>query len=352
MTNSSRGGISRRSLLVGSAGALGVLAAPAIVRAQSKTIVTTGYGGVYEENYRKHVLDPFSEKTGAEFVFKYGSPVEWLTNAIVNRDDPEIDLPFLSLPVAMKAIRTEGVFMPLDPEVMPSLKEVAPAFFDIYDRKAVGFNYVDAGLAYRTDLVDNPPKGWADLWDERFKGQLLLPDVSGGFVYELIVIAAMLHGGGLDNLDPGYEALKRLKPNVVRWSKSPNEVGTALERKEATVAMSGSFRTYALKDQGLPVDYIIPAEGAPVGVLSYHIPENARNRDLLVEFVNFACSVGPQAGFGNSMKSGMTNSKVQLDPEVAARVVPQDRLLRLDWQAIEPMMGTMIERFQREIVAG
>src|SRR5688572_23295074 len=99
------GSISRRNFIAGSVAAAGAITGfPAIVRAQSKTIVTTLYGGAYEENYRKIVLDPFSAKTGAQFVIKYGSADEWLNNSLINRANPEIDLPFLSLPVAMRAI--------------------------------------------------------------------------------------------------------------------------------------------------------------------------------------------------------------------------------------------------------
>lgn len=342
----------RRKIVVGSAAAAALSGFPAIVRAQSKTIVTTGYGGVYEQRYRKHVLAPFEKKTGARFVFKYGSANEWLTNSMVNRADPEIDLPVLPLPLAMKATGIKDLFLELTPQRVPNVRDIDAPFYDVYDRKAVGFNYVDAGLSYRTDMVDRPPVGWADLWDARFKGQLILPDAGAGFVHELIVISALLHGGSATNLEPGFAALKRLKPNVARWYKNPPEWTAALQRKEAAVAMGNSFRTYALKDSGVPVDYVIPKEGAPVGVLSFHVPVNARNRDLLLEFVNFAIDAGPQTGFGNDMQSGMCNRKVKLEPNVAKRVVPQNQLMRLDWKAIEPRMTQMIERFQREILAG
>lgn len=342
----------RRRLIAGAAGLAAITGSPAIVRAQTKTIVTTGYGGVYEQRYRKHVLEPFEKKTGAKFVFKYGSANEWLTNAIVNRDDPEIDLPFLSLPLAMKGSQIKDLFLELTPARVPNLRDIDPAFYDVYDRKAVGFNYVDAGLAYRPDMIEKPPAGWADLWDSRFKGLVTLPDAGGGFIHEVIVLAAMLHGGSATNLDPGFAALKRLKPNIVRWYKNPNEMTTALQRKEAGVGLAGSFRTYTLKDSGVPVEYVIPKEGAPVGVLSFHVPVKARNRDLLLEFIDFAIGVGPQTGFGNDMQSGMCNRKVVLDPQVAKRVVPQNRLMRMDWKTIEPAMAKMIERFQREVLAG
>src|SRR4051794_40796068 len=93
--------ISRRTFMARGVAAAGLITGfPAIVRAQSKTIVTTLYGGAYEERYRKFVLEPFSAKTGAQFVIKYGSADEWLNNALINKANPEIDLPFLSLPVA------------------------------------------------------------------------------------------------------------------------------------------------------------------------------------------------------------------------------------------------------------
>lgn len=343
-------GWKRRQILAGAAGA--ALAMPPQVRAQTRTIVTTLFGGVYEQNYRRHVLDPFTARTGTRFQIRYGSPTEWYTSALVNRDDPEIDLPFLSLPLAMKAIGTTGVFLDITPEMVPNLRDVDPFFYDAYDRKAIGFNYVENGLAYRSDRVQPPPAAWADMWDPRFRGQLLLPDIAGGYFYELVVIAARLHGGSETNLEPGYQALRRLRPNVFRWFRSPNELPALLQRGEATVASMGGARAWQLKDGGAPVEFVIPREGAPVGILSFHIPARARNRDLLLAFVDHAMSVEVQTAFGNGMQSGMANRRVQLAADVAPRVAPLDRLLRLDWRQIEPRMNEMAERMQREVIGG
>jgi hypothetical protein len=52
------------------------------------------------------------------------------------------------------------------------------------------------------------------------------------------------------------------------------------------------------------------------------------------------------------MQSGMCNTKVVLRPEVLARTVPVDKLLRLDWKAMEPQMAKMADRLQREIISG
>jgi putative spermidine/putrescine transport system substrate-binding protein len=87
-------------------------------------------------------------------------------------------------------------------------------------------------------------------------------------------------------------------------------------------------------------------------VLSFHVPQKVRNRDLVLAFVDHAMSTEVQTAFGNGMQSGMANRRVQLSPEVAPRVAPLDRLLRLDWKQIEPRMGEMAERMQREVIGG
>jgi putative spermidine/putrescine transport system substrate-binding protein len=340
----------RRGVLAAATSAVAVSGFPAIVRAQSKTIVTTSYGGAYEQNYRKFVLEPFARKTGAEFVIKYGSADEWLNNAMINRQDPEIDLPFLSLPVAMKAIRTNGVFLPLPAERMPNLKQVHPIFIETYEGKAVGFNYVDYGILYRKDKVAKPITSWADLWDPGLQGKVICPGPAAGSMYELVMIAARLNGGDND-FRVGIDALKRLKPNVVRWFNTPNEVDGLIQRGEVAVAAGfGGFRSYALIDAGVPAAFVTPTEGAPMGVLSYHIPVNARNRDLLVEFVDFALAPEQQRAFGNAMPSGMTNATVKLDERVASRIAPADRLLRLDWAKLQQNYNEITTRMQREVI--
>ena len=212
--------ISRRSLLKGAAAASVIAGFPAIVRAQSNTLVTTLYGGVYEKNYRLAVIDPFEKKFGAKIEIKYGHSGEWYTSAVVNKENPEIDIAFLSLPIAMKAIKTKDVFMDLPLDIIPNAKDADPIFYDLYDRKGVGFNYAPFGLAYRTDKVSPAPTSWGDLWKPEYAGKVLLPDLSGGGAYETIVIAAMLNGGSETDLEPGYEALRKLKENVFRFYKN------------------------------------------------------------------------------------------------------------------------------------
>jgi putative spermidine/putrescine transport system substrate-binding protein len=343
----------RRSILKAGVATTALIAAPSIVRAQSKTIVTTSYGGVYEQNYRKLVLEPFAKKTGAEFAIKYGGADEWLNNSLINRDSPEIDLPMLSVPVAARAVKIPNLFIELNAANVPNIKNIHPVFYETYEGKAVGFNYTDYGFIYNTTKVNPEPTSWADLWDPRFKGQLLVPGPTAGAMYEMVLVAARLNGGSEDNYIPGIEAMKRLKPNVVRWFTNSNEVEGLIQRGEASVAAGyASFRGYSLIDAGQPLKVVVPKEGAPMGVLSYHIPTKARNRDLLLEFVNFALDVEQQNAFGNAMASGMCNVNTVLESKIASRVTPADQLLRINWGKLQTQLVDITRRMQRDVFSG
>lgn len=343
--------LNRRGLLAAGTAAGALIGAPAIVRAQTKTLVTTGYGGLHEKWFRTAVIEPFEKKTGAKIQFKYGAAGEWLTSSIANKDEPEIDVPMLSLPVAMRAITIDGIFLDLDPAKIPNAADVDPMFFDLYRRRAVGFNYGDFGICYRADKVTPAPASWKDLWNPAHAGKLLLPDITAGAVLEVIVIAALVNGGSETNLEPGWAALKQLKPNVLRFFKNNTEPVGLFERAEAQIGAWFSARTYAIKDSGVPMDYAIPREGAPVGVLSFHIARNTKVRDLAYEFVNFALSKQAQESFANGVEYGPCNAKAELTGRAKERVPKASQLMRIDWPKLQPQIPAMQQRWQREIVA-
>jgi len=339
----------RRRLLGSGFATAAWAASPALVRAQGKTLVTTGYGGLHEKWFRTAVVEPFEQKTGAKIQFKYGAAGQWLTSAIANRESPEIDVPMLSLPVAMRAITLEGIFLDLDTAKLPNAAEIDPMFFDLYRRRAIGFNYGDFGICYREDKVAEAPQAWADLWKPAHAGKLILPDLSAGAVLEIIVIAAKAHGGSETDLEPGWRALQRLKPAVMRFFKNNNEPIPMLTSGEAVICAWYSARIYPLKDTGVPVEFLSPKEGAAVGTISLHIAKNSRQRDLAVEFPNFAISRKPQEDFANGIEYGPTNRFARLTGRAAQRVPAHNQLMRIDWPVLAPQLPRMAQRWQRDI---
>ncbi|HEY7248809.1 MAG TPA: ABC transporter substrate-binding protein [Xanthobacteraceae bacterium] len=340
--------LTRRRAVSGGAASLAVGVISPLL-AQAKSIVTTAFGGVFEREFRKAVVEPFSKDTGVDVRIKLGSPGEWLTNALVNRRRPEIDVLFLPYPENIRAVM-EGICEPLVESDIPNLKYVHPALVQQFRGFGVGMDYVANGIAYRTDMVESPPKSWKDLWDPAYKGKLIIPDINAVGIWEMLVISARLHGGDEGHMDPAIPGIRALKPNVRKFYKSSVDLQQLLEAGDAGVAaITPSNRGYDMVDSGKPIKFVIPTDGASVGMVSFHIPKSSPKADISKTFINFALSKKPQEDFGNGMNAGPTTTYAMLDDKARSRVPPIDSMLLFDWFKLVPQMGSLADRWDREI---
>jgi putative spermidine/putrescine transport system substrate-binding protein len=340
--------LSRRDILAGS-GAISLAVCLPSVATAAEPIVSTIFGGKFEEVYRATIVEPFRKKFGQDVTLKLGSGSEWLTTAVVSKAHPEIDVLWLAFPESIKAIN-EDLAIELVPDELPNLKDVEPIWFDTYKHKGVGLDYAAFGLAYRTDRVSATPTSWSDLWKPEFKGRLAMPDLTASGGYETLVMAAKLNGGNESNIEPGFDAMKRLRPSVRKFYKSNPEAAQLFERGEVNIGAYWDGRTWALADGGVPIRFVTPKEGATVGMVSYHIMKNTSKLAACKEFVNFAVSVEAQEGFCNGMGYGPVNGKAKLKAPASERVPPLKDLLMLDWFKIEPQMSKWLDRWNREII--
>jgi putative spermidine/putrescine transport system substrate-binding protein len=339
---------SRRTVMKGALATLSVGFAHPLL-AQSNSIVSTVLGGVFEREYRKAVVEPFAKETGIQVNLKRGGPGEWATNALINRRKPEIDLLFLPYPENVRAV-LDDLCIPLTEADIPNLKNVHPIFYEQFRGAGVGMDYVANAIASRTDLIATPPKSWKDLWNPEYKGKLIIPDINAIGIWEMLVIAARMHGGDEGNMDPAFKALKALKPNVRKFYKSSVDLQQQLESGEAAIAaVTPSNRAYDMIDAGKPIKYVVPTEGASIGMVSFHIAKNSPNIELCKKFINFALTKRPQEDFANGMNAGATTKYASLDAKTQSRVPPVDTMMAFDWFKLVPQMGALAERWNREI---
>lgn len=341
--------INRRTFVVGAAASAMAIGSSRPTRAAGGEFVSTIFGGVYEQKYRKAIVEPFEKETGINVLLKTGLSSEWLTNALVNKDSPELDLLLLPYPDNVKAVM-EGVGMPLTVADIPNIKDVAPVWYNQFDQMAVGLDYVGYGIAYRHDLVPAPLKSWKDLWNPALKGKVILPEIGGWGSWEMLVIASRLHGGSEANLDPGFKALHQLKPNIKQFFKSGADIANLLGSGEAWVcAMTTNIPAYGLIDAGKPVSFVYPTEGAMVGMVSYHIAKATKNAELCKKFINFALSKKAQEDFCNSVVAAPTNVHAVIDERTRKRVPNRDHLQLFDWKKIIPQMSALADRWNQEV---
>lgn len=344
--------LNRRQFVAGAASLTGLSVTPAASLAQSGgSLVVTTFGGVVEKAFRTVLNENFEKQTGAKVILKLGSMSEWLTSAMVNRRKPDIDVLWLAFPESIRAVVEDDVALELTKERIPNLANVRPVFHEMFDRKGVGHEYAAFGIAYRTDMVSEPPKSWADFWDPKYAGKISIPDINSNGAWEFMMMAAKLNGGDESKLNVGFDAIKRLKPSVKRYFKSLTDAANLIDTGE--VGMIGpitDFRAYALQDRGKPVRFVLPSEGTIPSLVSFHIAKNTANRELAEKFVNFTLSADAQREFCNTLICSPTLPNVTLEPKVSARVAPFESLVIFDWRKIVPSMKQYTELWNREIV--
>lgn len=340
--------LNRRGFLAASGAMTMVMAHPAL--AQSSAFATTSFGGAWGNAYRDNILQPFMDATGTQINLKLGAPAEWLTNGLITRRRPDVDLLMLPYPQSVQAV-LQDLGRELTVEEVPNLANVYPFWFEQYNRTGVGIDYVAYGVGARTDLLPKPLVSWKDLWDPAFKNMLGVPDIAQSGSWELLVMAAKLHGGDENNLDPGFEALKALKPNIKKFIRG-NESAQLLETGEiAAHVMTTNITPYALQDAGRPVDFLVLEEGSMCGMVSYHVAQNAANAELALEFINFALAPEQQTNFCSALMAGPVVTNAPLKGKAAERVPPLERLAFFDWKILAPKMPELSERWNREIVS-
>lgn len=137
--------------------------------------------------------------------------------------------------------------------------------------------------------IEEYPRCWADLTDPKLKGQIQLADPQlSGTTYTAIAGLIELWGE-----EKAFEYLKQLDVNVAQYVKSA-QVTSNLARGESALSV-GFVHNYATeKENGAPVETIIPCEGTSYSLGGASIIKGARNMDNAKLFIDWVSDVEAQ----------------------------------------------------------
>jgi putative spermidine/putrescine transport system substrate-binding protein len=210
-------------------------------------------------------------------------------------------------------------------------------------------------IVYDRTRVPTPIRSWADLWrdDVRGKGRLIwVPFNSIGTA--ALVTAARLNGGSEDNINPGFQALARLRPFAAVQS-AQEQLWNFMEQNVGDVSIEFRSFTTLRRDRVNPnIEVVQPAEGQPVAMNVACIPVGARHQAAAEEWVNRHLSVEVQTRYAQEIYFGPTNADVRLPPDLASRVISSaaevESLMSFDITKVNQRVQQWSARYNREIV--
>jgi len=203
-----------------------------------------------------------------------------------------------------------GLLAPIDTSRLSNWKDVIPALADMPvaiqggERVYVPMDWGLTSVTYRTDLapeyVDN--ESWAILWDEKYAGRISMIDS----LIDGVAVAGIYTGVAdpFDLSDPAdmekvRSALRTQLPLLRYYSSSMSDVESSLASGELIAAATWNSSWVALKDQGLPVAFMTPKEGAMTWACGLvRNPANDENGSEMVELAYEAIDsmISPEAG--------------------------------------------------------
>jgi putative spermidine/putrescine transport system substrate-binding protein len=222
--------------------------------------------------------------------------------------------------------------------------------------QAVGIGFYAAGLVYNTELFKkngwNPPTSWKDLEDKKYAGKLIIPSIASYGQWAL-VMQAKVNGGSETAINPGFDAMRRIGPGVLAWESGPAKISQMMQTGEAAVAVWGNHRTAYLVDQGVPVKFVFPKEGAVSAINAVCPVQGGPQPKLAQAFIQHLVSPEVQTILATANGWGPVNKQVKLSPEAAAKVIygPEQvsKLVPMDYKIINPNMPEWTKRWNREV---
>jgi putative spermidine/putrescine transport system substrate-binding protein len=310
------------------------------VQAQEKRLTVMMWGATWERIF-KPLSEEFKKETGITLeVVNQTTGIEGLAKIQATRAKPEVDVWFTSEQVAIRAMTDTGLFAPLPVDKIPNIKQLRPgAANDMF----AALYYAPLGIVYRPDLVPGGKiTSWNELWQPAFKNKVSLP-VPSIFPGKMILIASLLNGGSINNIEPGLELLAKQKDQVAAFHSADAQARRALAQGEIWAMMTSPSAVNALKDQNIPAAMASPFP-APLFFEGMMMVRGGKE-DLAAIFINKALSKEWQQHVTNVYNMGPARLDVPPSETFAAAMPkPGDEVVS-DEKFLNENVGKWTERF-------
>ncbi len=323
-------------------------AAPCVAQAQQ--IVVATFGGVFADDTKTCNIAPFEKAAGAKVVTQLGNSVQHAAAIRAMGGHPTYDVAYMDNSLATQ-LNNEGLLAPIDVSKLTSYADIDKSAFGP-GNSYVAFEISATAITYNPKVVIPAPTSWNDLFDPKYKGRIALGDITGTSGSQFLMAVNKMRGGTLDNMDPGFAALKELAGNSLTFYTQADQLVSLFQRGDIVMAPWYPDRTGAQIDKGLDLAVAYPKEGA-VGIKPVLvIPKGAPNPDLALKYVDAVLSESGQACFSERQYAAPVNMKVQLSDKIRKIVATGDAYKNLyfpDPQAVASHLVEWTHRWQREV---
>lgn len=242
----------------------------------------------WSEYIPQSVIDAFAAETGIKVtVENYASNEEMLAKLMAGGGAYDIIQPS---EYVIEALIKEDALEPLDHSLIPNLKNVDPKFlnmeFDPGNKFSVPLMAGTVGIVVNTEIVKDEIKGFGDVFQEKYKGQIVVLDDAR----EIVSWALTTLDIPVNDVTPAN--LEKVKPILQQWlplvkvfdSDSPK---TALLNGDVSMGVVWGGEGAILLQEDEKFKWVMPEEGSHLFVDSLAIPKGAKHPQNAMAFMNY-----------------------------------------------------------------
>ncbi|MGJ7038427.1 ABC transporter substrate-binding protein [Shinella sp. BE166] len=314
--------VSRRAVLGAGVAGASLLAMPAVLRAQDKSLKVGVYGGYFKDSFDKNIFADFTKETGIA-VESVAEPTgeAWLVQLeqAAKAGQAPADVSMMSQ-VAMLKGQTTELWAPLDTAKIPNATNLIDHFVNKYpDGRVAGIGAVAwyITLVTNTDVFKEAPTSWNALWDPANADKLgLLALVSNSFLLE---VTAKTHFGGTNALDTeegllkAFEKLAEVKPNVRLWYRDEAQFEQSLKSGEIPMGQYYHDVTGLAAADGQPVRSTFPKEGGIMDSGCWALSRASEKVEEAHTFINYMSQPKIQAILSRKVGTAPTVKRDLID---------------------------------------
>ena len=263
----------------------------------AKSISFSSYGGSWQENLSKAVLEPFEKEYGVKILQSSHGGEEEILAKIRAGGEGAYDLITINESGFYPGVK-QGLFEPLDFNNMPNFKNVmTPLQKPIYDPgiqvdgkvRSVPSVFGTTAITYNTERVRPKPDSWAVFWDKTYAKRMSMNELA----WYRVFTTALYLGQDPNNVKDWnalWNAIREQHKLVLKYWSSVMEMQQLFTNREIYLGEFWSGRTVNLIRQGVPVAYVIPKEGASTWVEAWCVPKGSKAKYTAEVLMNFMLS--------------------------------------------------------------
>jgi spermidine/putrescine transport system substrate-binding protein len=265
----------------------------------------------WSEYLPQGVIDDFTAETGIRVNYEqYASNEEMLAKLTSGAAAYDLVQPS---EYTVEAMVKADMLQKLDKALLPNLGNIGPEYYgrphDPELTYSVPYMQGTVGIVVNTDKIKEPITSYAQVFDPKHKGRIVVLDDSRE------VVGWAINSLGLDANDVAPENLEKAKPVLAKWlplvkvydSDSPK---TALLNGDVDLGLVWSGEgAILINEGGGKFTYTLPSEGAHMFIDSLAIPTTAQNVPAAHKFIDYI--LRPEVSVKISADFPYTNPNVE-----------------------------------------